>query len=157
MQEHSPSLIGSITTAPFFQDPQMRALIIPFPIAAELESHARRELPNECCGMLGGRSSRIEVQYPLRNLSTSPLTKYFASPEDLFRAMRQMRESGQELLAIYHSHPRGRPYPSPTDIKLAFYPGVVHIIVGFTPKMEMCGYTIRERMPEPAEIVIEHE
>lgn len=107
--------------------------------------------------MLGGRSSRVEAQYPLRNLSTSPLTKYFASPEDLFRAMRQMRESGQELLAIYHSHPRGRPYPSPTDIELAYYPDVAHIILGLTPEMEMLAYTIRDRMAEPFEIIVEHE
>lgn len=107
--------------------------------------------------MLGGRSPRIEARYPLRNLSTSPLTKYFASPEDLFRAMRQMREAGQDMLAIYHSHPRGRPYPSPVDIELAYYPDVVHIILGFTPEMEMRGYTIRKRIPEPAEIIIEHE
>jgi len=56
---------------------------------------------------------------------------YEASPEDLFAAQRAMRERGEELLAIYHSHPRSaNPQPSETDVRLAYYPSAVYLIVG---------------------------
>ena len=56
---------------------------------------------------------------------------YEAAPEDLFAAQRMMRERGEELLAIYHSHPRSSdPQPSATDVRLAYYPSAVYLIVG---------------------------
>ena len=56
---------------------------------------------------------------------------YEAAPEDLFAAQRQMRDRGEELLAIYHSHPRSaEPVPSETDVRLAFYPQAVYFIIG---------------------------
>src|SRR5678809_1040204 len=71
-----------------------------------LVDHAREAAPAECCGLLGGTSS-IQAQsiYKLRNVTSNPETGYEAAPEDLFAAQRQMRERGEELLAIYHSHP----------------------------------------------------
>jgi proteasome lid subunit RPN8/RPN11 len=49
----------------------------------------------------------------------------------LFAAQRKMRERGEELLAIYHSHPRSDdPKPSATDVRLAYYPSAVYFIVG---------------------------
>ncbi len=42
-----------------------------------------------------------------------------------------MRERGEELLGIYHSHPRSQtPNPSATDVRLAYYPSAVYFIVG---------------------------
>ena len=43
-----------------------------------------------------------------------------------------MRERGEQLLGIYHSHPRSaEPAPSQTDVRLAYYPRAVYFIVGF--------------------------
>jgi len=56
---------------------------------------------------------------------------YEAAPEDLFSAQRQMRERGEDLLAIYHSHPRASdPSPSETDVRLAYYPNAKYLIIG---------------------------
>ena len=42
-----------------------------------------------------------------------------------------MRDRGEQLLAIYHSHPRAiDPKPSPTDVRLAYYPSAVYLIAG---------------------------
>ena len=101
----------------------------------EIFADARRELPNECCGLLGGCGDFINSVYKLKNAAANPLVEYEAAPEDLFRAQKQMREQGENLIGIYHSHPRAaEPFPSQTDIERAFYTEVCYFIVGFTQK-----------------------
>ena len=74
--------------------------------AHEIISHARAAAPEECCGLVGGTQGNARTIYRLRNAAADPLTTYEAAPEDLFAAQRSMRERGEQLLAIYHSHPR---------------------------------------------------
>ena len=105
-------------------------LTLPLTIYRSLLDHALREAPWECCGLLGGLGGEVRSYHPLTNRALTPRTRYFASPEDLLPAMRTMREAGETLLAIYHSHPEGVPFPSETDRELAFYPQTVYLIVG---------------------------
>lgn len=95
-------------------------------------AHARATAPEECCGLIGGVSeAQATTLYRLRNVTTHPESAYEAAPEDLFVAQRQMRERGEELLAIYHSHPRSSdPNPSETDVRLAYYPAAKYLIIG---------------------------
>lgn len=95
-------------------------------------AHAREVAPAECCGLIGGVSdNNARTIYRLRNVTPNPELGYEAAPEDLFAAQRQMRERGEELLAIYHSHPRAvDPSPSETDVRLAYYPSATYLIVG---------------------------
>src|SRR5215208_4053484 len=94
-------------------------------------AHARETAPEECCGLISGFSeARATSLYRLRNVTPNPELGYEAAPEDLFAAQRQMRERGEELLAIYHSHPRAvDPSPSETDVRLAFYPSAKYLII----------------------------
>ena len=94
--------------------------------------HAREAAPAECCGLIGGISGiRAATLYRLRNVTANPELGYEAAPEDLFAAQRQMREHGEELLAIYHSHPRAAdPSPSETDVRQAYYPSATYLIIG---------------------------
>jgi proteasome lid subunit RPN8/RPN11 len=95
-------------------------------------SRAREAAPHECCGLIGGSSDgRTQTIYPAKNVAADPLVSYEAAPDDLFAAQRAMRERGEQLIAIYHSHPRAKnPEPSPTDVRLAYYPSAVYLIVG---------------------------
>ena len=95
-------------------------------------AHAREVAPAECCGLIGGGAEHnARTIYRLRNVTANPELAYEAAPEDLFAAQRQMRERGEELLAIYHSHPRAAdPSPSETDVRLAYYPSATYLIVG---------------------------
>ena len=94
--------------------------------------HARESAPSECCGLIGGVSkTQASSLYRLRNVTSEPEVRYEAAPEDLFTAQRQMRERGEDLLAIYHSHPRAAdPSPSETDVQLAYYPSATYLIIG---------------------------
>jgi proteasome lid subunit RPN8/RPN11 len=79
------------------------------------------------------RRARATSLYPLRNVAANAQVAYEAAPEDLFAAQREMRERGEELLAIYHSHPRAtEPQPSETDVRLAYYPKAIYFIVGLS-------------------------
>lgn len=93
--------------------------------------HARESAPSECCGLIGGVSNKAGSLYRLRNVTAEPEVRYEAAPEDLFTAQRQMRERGEDLLAIYHSHPRAAdPSPSETDVRLAYYSSATYLIIG---------------------------
>ncbi|MDQ2856960.1 MAG: M67 family metallopeptidase [Acidobacteriota bacterium] len=107
-------------------------LILSLDLISEIFSHARASDPAECCGLVGGSSqARVMRIYPLQNVAPAPLISYEAAPEELFAAQRLMRERGEELLAIYHSHPRSaEPSPSDTDVRLAYYPETIYLIVG---------------------------
>ena len=98
----------------------------------EIIAHAREESPHECCGLIGGTADGVaQTIYRARNVAADPTVTYEAAPEDLFAAQRVMRERGQQLIAIYHSHPRATdPQPSQTDVRLAYYPSAVYFIVG---------------------------
>ena len=99
--------------------------------AREIISHARESAPRECCGLIGGTEGNVQTIYRMRNVAADPLITYEAAPEELFAAQRSMRERGEQLLAIYHSHPRAdTPTPSATDVRLAYYPSAVYFIVG---------------------------
>lgn len=115
---------------------------------AEIIAHAREAAPHECCGVIGGtKHGESRTIYRTRNLAMNPLVTYEAAPEDLFAAQRQMRERGEELIAIYHSHPRAHePEPSATDVRLAYYPAAVYLIVGL-PNRGPCvrAFRINER------------
>src|SRR4030095_11411915 len=97
----------------------------------QIFAHAREATPFECCGLVGGAQSRARSIHPLRNVASNPKTAYEAAPEDLFAAQREMRNRGEQLLAIYHSHPRAvDPSPSETDVRLAYYPSAKYLIIG---------------------------
>jgi [CysO sulfur-carrier protein]-S-L-cysteine hydrolase len=112
----------------------------------EMVDHARQAAPHECCGLIGGNDARTQTVYPLRNVATDPFVTYEAAPEDLFAAQRAMRDRGEQLLAIYHSHPRSNdPQPSETDVRLAYYPAAVYFIVGLGDEPCLRAFRISER------------
>ena len=97
----------------------------------EIGAHAREASPAECCGLVGGRDGRALSVYRLTNVARDALTSYEGEPRELFGAQRAMRDRGEQLLAIYHSHPQSAaPAPSERDVRLAYYPEAVHLIVG---------------------------
>ena len=113
----------------------------------EIVAQARTADPKECCGLIGGASGLARSIYPLRNVSAKSEVSYEAAPEELFAAQRLMRERGEQLLAIYHSHPRAvEPLPSETDVRLAYYPEATYLIVGLAgPLPALRAFVITER------------
>jgi proteasome lid subunit RPN8/RPN11 len=114
----------------------------------QLIAHALETNPAECCGLIGGgEDQQARSIYSLRNMSSNSNVAYEVAPDDLFTAQRQMRERGEQLLAIYHSHPRSaEPAPSETDVRLAYYPQAIYFIIGLAgPQPVMRAFRISER------------
>ncbi|MBI3651691.1 MAG: M67 family metallopeptidase [Acidobacteria bacterium] len=123
-------------------------------VRAAIETHALESQPQECCGLLSGTNDVISQTYRLRNQAENPLTNYFAAPDDLFRAMQQMREAGESLRGIYHSHPRSSAYPSPTDVEMAFYPEAIYFIISLAPRPELRAYRIHHSQIEEVKFAV---
>jgi proteasome lid subunit RPN8/RPN11 len=123
-------------------------------VKAEIERHALEARPAECCGLLSGRDGLVTTLHRLRNTADRPETRYFASPEDLFAAMRRIREAGEVLLGVYHSHPRTRAYPSAADAEMAFYPEAFYFIMSLEPQTDLRAFRIEGSTIEDIEIAI---
>jgi [CysO sulfur-carrier protein]-S-L-cysteine hydrolase len=109
----------------------------------EIIAHARSEAPNECCGMIASHDGEAVKVYRATNAAASPL-RYEIDGAEQYRIQMQIEDSGLDLGAIYHSHTRTEPYPSQTDINLAFYPDALYVIVGLAgDEPEVRAYTIR--------------
>jgi proteasome lid subunit RPN8/RPN11 len=143
-------------------------------------AHARRDAPNECCGLLVGRAdgpAECETEGPAKsgphvlhvleaipcsNGAADPTRRYEISPVDYFaqiRRCRRINEAQSERFAVvgaYHSHPRGNPEPSETDVEQAFR-DFVFLIVGLGASiggMEIRAYTFHHDRLMPVPLIV---
>lgn len=94
----------------------------------QIISHAREGSPYEVCGLLAGKNDEVQEVYQIDNTEQSTVS-YFMDPKQQLQAMKAMRQKGQKMVGIYHSHPVAEAYPSQKDINLAFYEDVAYVIV----------------------------
>jgi [CysO sulfur-carrier protein]-S-L-cysteine hydrolase len=94
----------------------------------QMVCHALQEAPNECCGILAGEKGQIVKMYQTTNAEKSPV-RYLIKPIELINAYQEIDANKWELLAIYHSHPEKEAYPSEIDVKFAYLPQAIYIII----------------------------
>jgi proteasome lid subunit RPN8/RPN11 len=109
------------------------SLVLPMRISRslidEMVAHAREDLPNECCGMVGGVDGEATSVIRVTNSAASPL-RYEMDPQEQYNALKSIEDGGGELLAIYHSHTKSAAYPSQTDVNQAVaWPDQIYVIV----------------------------
>lgn len=107
----------------------MNKLVLPQDLHDRIVADATRTPTVEICGLLGGRGTRCTAAYPVRNVSPEPEIAFYMDPQGQIDAMRAMQASGEEMIGIYHSHPRTEAQPSARDIAGAAYPGVAFVII----------------------------
>ena len=91
-------------------------------------AHARRDHPDEACGVIAGRDGVPERFLPMTNAARSPTFYEFDSGE-LLALYQDMEERDEEPVVIYHSHTATEAYPSRTDISYANEPGAHYVLV----------------------------
>src|SRR5436305_11982289 len=120
----------------------------------EIIDHARAETPIECCGMVASRDGAAVRVYRATNAAASPL-RYEIDGAEQYRIQMEIEDAALDLGAIYHSHTRTEPYPSQTDINLAFYPEALYVIVGLAGEApDVRAYTIRDGHVASADLVL---
>jgi [CysO sulfur-carrier protein]-S-L-cysteine hydrolase len=105
-------------------------LTIAASILDAIVAHARRDHPDEACGIVAGP---IGSDQPIRhvamdNAERSTTFYRFDSTEQL-RVWREMDDRDEEPVVIYHSHTATAAYPSRTDTALAPFPQVHYLLV----------------------------
>lgn len=108
-------------------------LILKKEIVEQIIEDAKKQSPNEACGIIAGSGERGVLFYPMENTDKSPVS-YFMSPQQQLQVAKDIRNKGLEMLGIYHSHPHSEAYPSAKDVELAFYPEAYYIIVSLKDK-----------------------
>jgi proteasome lid subunit RPN8/RPN11 len=106
-----------------------RRLIIGQYLLQCILEHCLEEKPYEACGILTGRGSQVLQAYATDNAKRSPVF-FEVEGEQQERVFREMEERGEELLAIYHSHPTAPALPSLNDVNQAVhFPQAIRVII----------------------------
>ena len=93
-------------------------------------AHARRDHPDEACGVIAGPegSDRPTRFIPMLNAARSP-TFYEFDSTDLLQLYKEMATNDEEPVVIYHSHTATEAFPSRTDIAYASEPNAHYVLV----------------------------
>jgi [CysO sulfur-carrier protein]-S-L-cysteine hydrolase len=123
-------------------------------------AHCFDGLPDEACGLLAGPladdgepTGAVGGVYPCVNADASART-YTVDSRDLLRAMRDAEGRGEELVGVWHSHTHTDAYPSDTDVRQAFEPGWIYVLVSLRhAEPAVRAYRIRDGVT--AEVPVE--
>ncbi len=130
-------------------------LSLPQAFLDQVLAHARRDHPDECCGIIAGKGGLATRVFEMENAERSPTGFTFDSAEWL-KVYREIDDADEELLAVYHSHTATEAYPSRTDILWAEHNEFEHWLLVSTraEEDEVRSFTITDGVvaEEPVEI-----
>ncbi|MCP3892472.1 MAG: M67 family metallopeptidase [Desulfobulbaceae bacterium] len=128
-------------------------------IYTQIVREAREHNPLECCGYLAGNNGAITKAYPMNNIDESRI-HYSFDPQEQFKTVKEIRNKGLKVLAVYHSHPETPARPSEEDIRLAYDPEVSYVIISLCEEKgrgreDVKSFKIRKGQVEPEELTIQ--
>ncbi|HEB92256.1 MAG TPA: M67 family peptidase [Gammaproteobacteria bacterium] len=134
----------------------MTPIPFPRPLINQILQQAQQAEDSEICGLVSARSGQPAHCYPVANAAEKPTHRFRMHPQQQIEAMRQIRERGEELFAIYHSHPHTPAVPSATDLREATYPDVLYIIISLATEgtLEMRGFHLKNGNTEDVDFVV---
>ena len=120
----------------------------------EIVAHALQDAPDECCGIVSSRDGEAVEVFRMENTAHTWM-RYEIDTMELYRVVTAIEDAGLDVGIIYHSHTRTDPYPSQTDINLAFYPDSMYVIVGTaSQEPRVRAFTIRDGRVQEAELTV---
>ncbi len=117
---------------------------IPRKLTNQLLHLAQLSPDQEICGLVGSLNGIPSTCYPIGNIAELPQQRFLLDAKQQIAAMAAMRNEGEELFAIYHSHPKSPAEPSVYDLEAAAYPDALYLIISLNTKgvLEMRGFKI---------------
>ncbi len=134
----------------------MKPVILPRAIVNQILHQAQQAGDEEICGLIAGNAKSFTRCYPVANVASDKHRLFEMDAKGLIDALRAIRASGEELKAIYHSHPEASAQPSIEDIRQHEYPEMLYLIVSLGTKgvLDLRGFRIRGGRIEDVEIAI---
>jgi len=101
----------------------------------------------EICGLVSSQNGVPCHCYPVANVAEHPQQRFLLDTKQQISSMAKMRELGEDLFAIYHSHPTAPAQPSIHDLEQAAYPDALYLIISLNTKgiLEMRGFKIHQK------------
>lgn len=130
-------------------------LILKKEFLKEIIAQCKAEFPNEACGILAGKASSASKVFEMKNIDNSPQS-YFMDAKEQLNVIKEIRQSGLEMIGIYHSHVANEARPSSHDIEMAFYPEASYVIVSLKnmDNPSVRAFKIKEGKVSEEEIII---
>ena len=129
---------------------------LPRHIVNQILTHAQHSPSDEVCGLISMRDGQLAHSYPVKNIARQPDRLFFMDPKAQIETMRTIREQGESLFAIYHSHLNAPAMPSKRDLDEASYPDALYLIISLDTKgvLEMRGFHLRDDVIEAVELEV---
>lgn len=134
----------------------VQAIKIKRPLAMHLLGLAQRSADAEICGLVGSKDGVLSTCYPINNVADDPDCNFLMQPEEQAAAMQSMKDKGEAVYAIYHSHPSSPPVPSEKDLQEAGQHDAYYLIISLSTKgvLEMAAYQLNDGQVESVDLTI---
>jgi len=109
-------------------------ILLPRHLVQQVFHQAQASPETEICGLISSDPQGTLRGYPVANVSGEPTHLFDMDARAQVNAMREIRERGETLFAIYHSHPHAPPEPSARDREQISYPDAYYLIVSLNIK-----------------------
>ena len=125
----------------------IKTIQLPRKIVSQLLHYAQQTPEIEICGLVSAKNGVAQTCYPIQNVEQKPQTHFLLDSHEQIAAMKKMRENGEELFAIYHSHPTAPACPSILDLEMANYENTLYFIISLNIKgiLELRAFKIENK------------
>ena len=107
---------------------------LPRKLANQLLHLAQISPDQEICGLISAKHGLAQHCYPIQNVAEYPAKQFLLDEQQQITALTHIRENGETLFAIYHSHPTAPAQPSEEDIRQSTYPDALNLIISLNTK-----------------------
>jgi proteasome lid subunit RPN8/RPN11 len=110
---------------------------IPAAVLDAVLLHCREVYPDEACGVVYGWAERpgdVHGVLRMHNVADHPRFRYEFDPHHQVLIWKRLDSLKQRPRIIYHSHTTTGAELSPTDVRYANDPDILHLVVGTVPE-----------------------
>lgn len=128
---------------------------IPRTLANQLLHEAQLSPHREVSGLVGRKQQQFHC-YPIDNAALDSSVLFALNASEQIDALNHMQSRGEQLFAVYHSHPDAPALPSKIDMAATQYPDALHLIISLNTRgvLEMRGFYLRDAIPQEVELIL---
>ena len=133
-------------------------LELPRQLVNRILAHAQQNPDEEICGLISAKNNEAVFYYPVSNVADDKTRQFEMNGPDQIAVMKKIRQQGEELLAIVHSHPDAPAVPSELDRENDAYPELYYLVVSLDTEgvLELRAFLKKNGAFEPAELELEY-